>query len=163
MLPSEKKIFDLAGLQAERAKWQAGGEAVVFTNGCFDLLHLGHVDYMERAKALGNRLIVAINTDASVRAQNKGGDRPIQPEQARLRLIAALESVDAVLLFEEETPLRLIEALTPDILVKGADYSVEQIVGAKETMARGGRVETIPLVEGFSTSGIISRIRSFKP
>jgi rfaE bifunctional protein nucleotidyltransferase chain/domain len=127
---------------------------VVFTNGCFDILHVGHITYLAKARQLGDMLIVGLNSDASVR-RLKGAARPVNPESARAQLLASLLFVDAVILFEEDTPLQLIEALKPDILAKGADYNMENIVGAKETLARGGQVCTIELVEGYSTTSLL--------
>jgi len=131
---------------------------VVFTNGCFDLLHRGHVAYLDAARRLGDVLIVALNTDASVR-RLKGEGRPITGESDRAWVIAGLEAVDAVTLFDEETPLELITALLPDILVKGGDYTADSVVGGREVEGAGGRVEIIPFVTGRSTSDIIHRIR----
>ncbi|MBC7570546.1 MAG: D-glycero-beta-D-manno-heptose 1-phosphate adenylyltransferase [Spirosoma sp.] len=144
----------------ERAnQWRANGQQIVFTNGCFDIVHLGHIDYLEKARALGHRLILGLNTDASVSCI-KGPLRPVVNEYARARLMAALEFIDAVTLFGEETPLTLIEALRPDILVKGDDYTIQTIVGADVVLANGGRVETIALVPGYSTSSLIERIKA---
>ena len=144
---------------ALRQQWAEAGEQVVFTNGCFDILHMGHVDYLEKARNLGDRMILRLNTDASVSAL-KGPERPLNPQMARARLLAALACVNAVVLFGEPTPLELIEALTPDILVKGDDYSVATIVGAEFVIAQGGSVQTVPLVAGYSTTGLIARIRA---
>ncbi|WP_027001050.1 D-glycero-beta-D-manno-heptose 1-phosphate adenylyltransferase [Eisenibacter elegans] len=158
-MPTKIKIYPSpSALRPLLAQWQSQGEQVVFTNGCFDILHLGHIDYLEKARELGQRLVVGLNTDASV-ARLKGPKRPVVPEHARARLIAALAFVDAVVLFEEDTPLTLIQTLQPDILVKGSDYSVDNIVGAAEVLANGGQVLTIDLVDGFSTSLIIDKIR----
>jgi rfaE bifunctional protein nucleotidyltransferase chain/domain len=132
---------------------------VVFTNGVFDVLHRGHVDYLARARALGDLLVVAVNTDASVRRLGKGDDRPINPQDDRAYVLAGLESVDYVTLFDEDTPRELIAALLPDVLVKGGDYTRDTIVGAGEVEAAGGRVETIPLVPGRSTTSILQRVR----
>ena len=132
---------------------------VVFTNGVFDVLHRGHVDYLARARALGDLLVVGVNTDASVRRLGKGGDRPINPQDDRAYVLAGLESVSCVTLFDEDTPRELIAALLPDVLVKGGDYTRETIIGADEVEAAGGRVETIPLVPGRSTTGILQRVR----
>ena len=134
-------------------------DVVVFTNGVFDLLHPGHVDYLERARALGKHLIVAVNSDASVRRLEKGGDRPINDEQVRLTMLAALQAVDAVCLFDEETPRSLIAQVLPDVLVKGADYQLEEVVGRSEVEAAGGRVELLPFLEGHSTTALLRRIR----
>lgn len=138
--------------------WQAAGEKIVFTNGCFDLVHLGHIDYLEKARALGDRLVLGLNTDASV-SRLKGPLRPVVNEAARARLMAALEFVDAVILFDEPTPEALIRAVRPDILVKGDDYTVDRIVGADFVLNQGGTVETIPLVPGYSTTGLIEKIK----
>lgn len=137
--------------------WRQAGQLLVFTNGCFDLLHLGHITYLEQARGLGNRLLVGLNTDDSVR-RLKGKQRPIVPQMARARMLAALACVDAVVLFEQDTPLQLIQTLCPDILVKGGDYNPETIVGADFVVQRGGRVEVIPLLEGFSTTEIVKKI-----
>jgi D-beta-D-heptose 7-phosphate kinase/D-beta-D-heptose 1-phosphate adenosyltransferase len=143
-------------LQRVRA-WQAAGERVVFTNGCFDLLHAGHVTYLERARRYGHRLVVGLNTDRSVSAL-KGPSRPLIREDDRARVLAALASVDAVVLFDEDTPLALIEKLRPDVLAKGADYKEEDVVGAREVKSWGGQIVLVPLVENRSTTGIIRRM-----
>ena len=149
-----------AQLSGAVAAWRAAGRRVVFTNGCFDLLHLGHVDYLERARHLGDALVVGLNTDASVGGLKPG--RPIQDETARARILAALAFVDAVVLFGEPTPLALIELVQPDILVKGDDYAIDGIVGHKLVLNRGGEVRTVPLVPGYSTSRIIEKIVSYE-
>src|SRR6185295_10714775 len=132
---------------------------VVFTNGCFDILHLGHVTYLENARKLGDALIVAVNTDASVRRLNKGPNRPVNPEGDRSRVLSALAWVDVVVLFDEDTPLEIIKAVKPDILCKGADYKRKQdVVGWDVVESYGGRVALIPLVEGRSTSNVIDKI-----
>jgi len=141
--------------------WRAGQARIVFTNGVFDLLHRGHVEYLEEARALGDRLVVGVNTDASVR-RLKGPSRPIVGEEDRLALVRALACVDLALLFDEDTPLELIRALQPDVLVKGADYAPADIVGREVVEARGGRVTTIALREGLSTSELVRRIREGK-
>ncbi|MBA3658564.1 MAG: D-glycero-beta-D-manno-heptose 1-phosphate adenylyltransferase [Gemmatimonadales bacterium] len=133
---------------------------LVFTNGVFDLLHLGHIELLEAARREGDALLVGVNTDASVRRLDKGPDRPIVAEESRARVIAALAAVDCVVLFDEPTPLSLIEALEPDVLVKGADYSLDRIVGAAEVERRGGRVVRIPLVSGCSTTAMVERLRA---
>ncbi|NVO83577.1 D-glycero-beta-D-manno-heptose 1-phosphate adenylyltransferase [Hymenobacter terrestris] len=153
---SKDKILSREALATAVAAWQAAGEKVVFTNGCFDLLHLGHVDYLEKARHLGQRLVVGLNTDASVSRLKPG--RPLQDEVSRARVLASLLFVDAVTLFDEQTPLALIETVQPDILVKGDDYAVSQIVGHEVVLARGGRVLTVPLVPGYSTTRIVERI-----
>jgi rfaE bifunctional protein nucleotidyltransferase chain/domain len=132
---------------------------VVFTNGCFDLLHPGHVTYLAEARALGDALVVGVNTDVSVRRLAKAEDRPLVGENARALVVAGLESVDAVCLFDEDTPAALIEALVPDVLVKGGDYALDQVVGREVVEAAGGRVELIPFVEGYSTTHLVRRIR----
>jgi rfaE bifunctional protein nucleotidyltransferase chain/domain len=133
--------------------------SLVFTNGCFELLHAGHVDYLERARALGDVLVVGVNSDASASRLAKGRGRPIVGETDRARVVAALESVDGVCLFDEDTPEDLIRALQPDVLVKGADYRLEQVVGREVVQGRGGRVELLPLLEGRSTTGLIERAK----
>jgi D-beta-D-heptose 7-phosphate kinase/D-beta-D-heptose 1-phosphate adenosyltransferase len=133
---------------------------VVFTNGVFDLLHPGHVSLLELARAEGDHLVVGVNDDLSVRRLGKGSERPIVPEQARVRVLAALAAVDCVVLFPEDTPLELITALEPDVLVKGADYSRDRIVGADLVEARGGRVVRVPVVAGFSSTAIVERLRA---
>lgn len=155
---TKDKIMDRQQLPAVLADWRAQGRKVVFTNGCFDLLHLGHVDYLEHARHLGGALVVGLNTDASVAALKPG--RPIQDEAARARILAALAFVDAVVLFGEPTPLALIELVQPDVLVKGDDYAIDGIVGHELVLNRGGQVLTVPLVAGYSTSRIIERIMS---
>jgi rfaE bifunctional protein nucleotidyltransferase chain/domain len=155
---SSDKIKSLPEALATIAAWKAAGEKVVFTNGCFDILHVGHVDYLEKARATGDRLVVGLNTDASVR-RLKGQTRPVVLESGRSRVMAALGFVDLVVLFDEDTPKSLIEAVKPDILIKGDDYSVENIVGADFVISSGGKVQTIPLVKGFSTSTIIEKIK----
>ncbi len=135
------------------------GEKIVMTNGCFDLLHVGHVDYLAKAKALGSRLIIAVNDDASVRALNKGDERPLNPLMARMTVLSALGCVDWVVPFSENTPARLIEAVNPDVLVKGGDYQIHQIAGSDVVLKKGGQVVTIPLVEGFSTTKLIEAMK----
>ena len=146
---------------AKLALWHAARARVVFTNGVFDLLHRGHAEYLEEARALGDRLVVGVNTDASVR-KLKGPSRPIVGEQDRAALVRALACVDLVVLFDDDTPERLIEAVRPDVLVKGADYAPEAIVGREFVESHGGRVTTIALREGLSTSEIVKRIREGK-
>lgn len=141
---------------------KAHGEKIVMTNGCFDLLHAGHVEYLESAKTLGDRLIVAVNDDASVRAL-KGEHRPLNPLAARMELLAALRAVDWVVSFAEQTPERLIAAVLPDVLVKGADYTIDQIAGADVVIKNGGTVSTLPLKSGFSTSRLIEKIKEETP
>ena len=155
---SSNKILSQSDLKSRIQIWQENGEKVVFSNGCFDILHLGHIDYLEKAKSLGNRLIIGLNSDKSV-SLLKGSNRPINKVEARGRLLAALEFVDGLTVFEEETPQSLIEFLLPDILVKGADYTIENIAGAKAVIENGGEVKTIKLVEGYSTTRIIESLK----
>jgi rfaE bifunctional protein nucleotidyltransferase chain/domain len=149
------------------ARWvrdlQDRGRKVVFTNGCFDLLHPGHVRYLEEARSLGDALVVGVNTDASVRRLHKGAGRPVTPEGDRATVLAALSCVDRLVLFGEDTPLELITALQPDVLVKGGDYTPGEIAGREAVLARGGRVLALPFVPGYSTSGLIDRIRAGSP
>jgi len=154
-MPTADKILTLESLVEERQEWK--DQKVVFTNGCFDILHLGHVDYLEKAAAKGDKLIVALNTDASV-SKLKGPKRPVNNEMARARIMAALSFVDAVIFFSEDTPFSLIKQLKPDVLVKGSDYKISNIVGADIVMENGGKVETIELVDGYSTTNIINKI-----
>jgi D-beta-D-heptose 7-phosphate kinase/D-beta-D-heptose 1-phosphate adenosyltransferase len=146
----------LAELQKCVKQWRDNGLTVVFTNGCFDLLHIGHVTLLDDARREGDRLILGINSDASV-SRLKGPSRPIVPEHARARVLAALAAVDAVVVFDEPTPLELMVALRPDVIVKGGDYVADEIVGAAEVRSWGGRVKIVPFVEGFSTTQIIAR------
>jgi len=147
--------------QADAIRWRhAQSGLVVFTNGVFDLLHPGHVALLEQARANGTALVVGVNSDASVRRLAKGPDRPLVPAGDRARVLAALQSVDCVVVFDDETPLALITALKPDVLVKGADYDVAQIVGAKEVESWNGRVVRVPLVPNQSTTNLIKRLRS---
>ena len=156
LINPESKIASLGQLQQRMEEWRNEGLAVVFTNGCFDLLHIGHVTLLDDARREGDRLIVGINSDASVR-RLKGPSRPIVPEHARARVLAALAAVDAVVVFDEPTPLELMIALRPDVIVKGGDYVADDIVGATEVRSWGGRVEIVPFVPGFSTTDIIAR------
>lgn len=157
-MPTSDKIYTSVDLFLPVIhSWKKQEKKVVFTNGCFDIVHLGHLDYLEKARALGHKLVVGLNTDASIR-RLKGNTRPIIPEVARARLLAALEFVDAVVFFSDDTPLLLIQTLLPHILTKGNDYSVDNIVGASTVLENGGSVETIELVEGYSTSNIINKI-----
>ena len=159
MQESSHKICSLTEATVRRASWKENNETVVFTNGCFDILHLGHVDYLEKARQAGTKMIVGVNADSSVR-QLKGPSRPVNNEYARARILASLQFVDMVIIFEEETPLQLINTLLPDVLIKGDDYSIETIVGAKEVIANGGKVTTIPLVPSYSTTNIIQKLKN---
>lgn len=154
-----QKIVDASTASQIVKKWQQEGYIIVFTNGCFDILHIGHVDYLEKARNLGGKLVLGLNTDHSIR-RIKGEQRPIVEENARARVMAALSFVDLIVLFDEDTPLRLIQTIKPDILVKGDDYLVENIIGADFVIKNGGAVKTIPLVKGFSTSRIIEKIKN---
>lgn len=157
----EQKIYDAHKLmQRIKVGRDMFNRKIVFTNGCFDILHRGHVDYLSAARSLGDILIVGVNTDASVKRLNKSPQRPINNENDRAYLLAALQVVDAVILFDEDTPYELIKMVQPDILVKGSDYKPEDIVGADIVKARGGEVVTIELTQGFSTSSIIQKIKS---
>lgn len=153
------KVCDLNALLEKVDIWKKSGQKIVFTNGCFDLLHAGHVTYLEAAKRRGDKLILGLNTDRSV-STIKGPTRPVVNENDRARVLAALESVDAVILFDEDTPLALIERLRPDIIAKGSDYTAEQVVGGKEVESWGGEIALIDLVEGRSTSNIIKKLNN---
>ena len=154
---AECKIMPLKQLEAQVEEWRAEGLRIVFTNGCFDLLHIGHVTLLEDARLEGDRLVVGINSNASV-SRLKGPTRPIVPEHARARVLAALAAVDAVVVFDEPTPLELMIALRPDVIVKGGDYVADAIVGATEIHSWGGRVVIVPFVQGFSTTQLIARV-----
>lgn len=153
-----RKIHDLNSLMTLLEQWKRKQETIVFTNGCFDLLHLGHIDYLEKASQLGDRLIVAINSDESVH-RLKGSTRPIQNQSSRAALIAAFGCVAAVILFDSDTPLLLIEAIRPDYLVKGGDWKPEQIAGADLVQSYGGKIIIVPLIPGYSTTRIEQKIK----
>lgn len=153
------KIFDKFSLLDKLSIWRKEEKKIVFTNGCFDILHRGHVDYLAKAADLGDVLIIGINTDDSV-SKLKGTHRPIQDQQSRLQIIASLGFVDGVILFAEPTPLELISLVQPDVLVKGSDYKVENIVGYDLVMSKGGKIQTIDFLDGFSTSGIEKKIKN---
>ncbi len=155
------RLYSRADLAAARAEWKRQGKTVVFTNGCYDILHPGHVRLLEQARSLGDVLILALNTDASVR-RLKGPARPLIAEQERAELAAALEAVDAVTFFDEDTPRELIAAVLPDILVKGADWA-HWIAGREEVEAAGGKVLALPLEPGYSTTGIVETLLSRSP
>lgn len=152
------KVVSRTALSKLIEQLQARGRRIVFTNGCFDLLHPGHVRYLERAKSLGDILVVAVNADESVR-RLKGPTRPVLPESDRSEVVAALCCVDYVTIFEEDTPLEVIEQLRPNVLVKGGDWPKDQIVGRESVEGRGGQVVTIDFEQGYSTTGIIERIQ----
>jgi len=152
------KITDISSLKRKLAAWRFQDKKIVFTNGVFDLLHTGHITYLTKAAELGEKLIIGLNADVSVK-RLKGSDRPVNNENSRALLLAALFFVDAIVLFDDDTPLDLITQLMPDILVKGADYTIDNIVGAKEVIANGGEVKTIDFVDGFSSTSIIQKIK----
>lgn len=154
----KSKIMDWPSLERQIHLWRAAGQKIVFTNGCFDILHLGHADYLAKSAELGDVLVVGLNADDSV-SKLKGPSRPICDEQSRSFLMAALTMVDAVVIFHEETPEKLIKMVRPDVLVKGGDYPIDQIVGGAFVKSYGGTVTTIPLVEGYSTSAIEAKIK----
>jgi len=152
------KITNITTLAGQINTWKSEGKKVVFTNGVFDLLHIGHITYLTKAAELGDKLVIGLNSDSSVK-RIKGEDRPVNDQNSRAALLAAFFFVDAVVIFEEDTPLVLITTLLPDVLIKGADYTVENIIGAKEVIASGGEVKTITFVEGYSSTSIIQKIR----
>jgi len=156
-MDSSQKINDWEDVADKLKEWRRKKEKIVFTNGCFDILHLGHIDYLEKARSFGNRLIIGLNSDSSV-TKLKGIGRPLYQQEARARILAALEFVDIVIMFDQETPYDLINHIKPDILVKGNDYLSENIVGADIVKSKGGKVVTINLVEGYSTSALIEKI-----
>jgi D-glycero-beta-D-manno-heptose 1-phosphate adenylyltransferase len=153
----QTKILPLSELQRKGDEWRAAGKTIVFTNGCFDILHAGHIASLTEAASQGDVLVVALNTDSSVK-KLKGETRPVNSEMARASVMAALEVVDAVTLFSDDTPRELIITLMPDVLVKGGDYKVEEIAGAQEVLANGGRVVINPIIKGYSTTSIIEKI-----
>ena len=158
-MTSESKIVSIEKAIQQIASWKSNNEQIVFSNGCFDILHLGHVDYLEKARAKGDRLVLGLNTDQSV-SRIKGPSRPIVDQNSRARIMAALQFVDLVILFDEETPKQLIESIKPDILVKGNDYDISNIVGADFVIKNGGKVETIELTSGFSSTNVIKKIQT---
>lgn len=153
----EKKIYEPIALQEQVYRWKFLGQKIAFTNGCFDILHKGHIASLSQAAKEADVLVVGLNSDASTK-RLKGEGRPVNNEQARATVLASLLMVDAVILFDEDTPLELIKKVMPDVIVKGGDYTLDQIVGAKEVMAHGGRVVINPIVEGYSTTGILGKI-----
>lgn len=152
------KIVSMNVAQSMVNQWQKQGDKVVFTNGCFDILHAGHVHYLEEARCLGNKLVIGLNTDQSIQRLDKSPARPIQSQDSRAMVLAALDSVSLVVLFDEDTPKELIETLNPNILVKGADYQIDQIVGGSHVIANGGEVKTLEFLPGYSTSKIEQKI-----
>jgi rfaE bifunctional protein nucleotidyltransferase chain/domain len=155
----KSKIYTTGQIKAVLNVWRLLGKRVVFTNGCFDLLHLGHIDYLSKAADMGDKLVIGLNSDASA-SELKGPGRPITDQLSRSLMLASFSFVDAVVIFDEPTPLHLIELVRPDILVKGADYSIEQIVGADLVLQYGGEVKTIEYLSGYSTTLIEKKIRS---
>ncbi|MGB0165669.1 MAG: D-glycero-beta-D-manno-heptose 1-phosphate adenylyltransferase [Luteibaculum sp.] len=168
-LPLNKKLISKEDLIEQVMRWQGRGERVVFTNGCFDILHPGHVAYLNEAKELGDRLVLALNTDRSVKKLNKGPERPLNDELSRAYVLAGLEAIDALCLFDEDTPIDLICALKPDVLVKGGDYNPQEanpqskayIVGSTEVRNWGGQVLCLDFVEGYSTTRLVEKIKRF--
>ncbi|MDZ7648517.1 MAG: D-glycero-beta-D-manno-heptose 1-phosphate adenylyltransferase [Cytophagales bacterium] len=158
MEKSAGKIVDVAEAKTQVKAWQQSGKQVVFTNGCFDLIHLGHVDYLEKARLLGDKLVLGLNTDDSI-SRFKGPERPLQDQTSRARVLAAMQFVDLVVFFNEDNPLELISELLPNILVKGSDYLTENIVGADVVKRAGGVVKTIDFVPGYSTTRIVEKIK----
>ncbi len=160
MKDTSQKIVS-AQMAAEHAlAAQSANQKVVFTNGCFDLLHAGHVDLLNRARALGDMLVLGLNSDASVRSLDKSPERPVVPQEQRAVVVAGLAAVDWVVIFDQPTPAELIATIDPDVLVKGGDWPIEQIVGASQVLDRGGQVQSLPLVEGLSTTGLIQRLKT---
>lgn len=155
----QSKILTLPELITQSKIWKNEMQKIVFTNGCFDLIHSGHLHYLMEARALGQKLVIGLNSDASVQ-RLKGKNRPVKDQQTRLLLLASMEFVDAVCVFEEDTPLQLINSILPDILVKGGDWPIDQIVGAKEVQAAGGTVKSLQFLTGNSTSSIIEKIKN---
>jgi D-glycero-beta-D-manno-heptose 1-phosphate adenylyltransferase len=158
MEKSSDKIVGLAEAKTRVLLWKKAGFKVVFTNGCFDLIHLGHVDYLEKARQLGDKLVLGLNTDDSV-SRFKGPERPLQDQNSRARVLASMQFIDLVVFFNEDTPFSLISDLVPDILVKGSDYLTENIVGADVVKKAGGDVKTIDFVPGYSTTRIVEKIK----
>lgn len=154
-----EKLITASSLVSALAVHRAQGRRIVFTNGCFDVMHIGHTRYLQAARNFGNVLVVGVNTDRSVRGLNKAPNRPIVPEQQRAEVLAALACVDYVVLFDEPDPGRLIAEIGPDVLVKGGDWTPDKIIGRETVEARGGTVKTIPLVPGVSTTAIVEKIK----
>ena len=156
------KIQNWATAKVIVEDWQLAGDKVVFTNGCFDILHAGHVTYLAQAKQLGKRLVLGLNSDNSVQGMQKSPNRPLQNQTSRSLVMAALEAVDLVVIFDQDTPLELIKTLKPNILVKGSDYQIDDIVGGPEVISWGGQVKTIDFVPGYSTTAIEQKILAGK-
>lgn len=155
----QRKIFDRISLEKQLHVWRLQEKKIVFTNGCFDILHYGHIHYLSRASDLGNVLIIGVNADASVKKLNKGSSRPLQDEQSRATILASLGFVSAVVIFEEDTPYELIRLIQPDFLVKGGDWKTEDIVGYDIVKSKGGEVLSLEFIEGFSTTSIEKKIK----
>lgn len=154
-----KKLHSKESLNIFLDTCRKQGQRIVFTNGCFDILHRGHVEYLTQARDLGDLMVLGLNTDSSVKRLGKSPERPINNEETRAIILAGLECVDAIVLFDEDTPYDLIKFVQPDVLVKGDDYKAEEIVGYDIVTAKGGKVITIPLVKGFSTTGLIAKMK----
>lgn len=154
------KIFSLLQLQRSIRIWRMKDYKIVFTNGCFDILHRGHIEYLSKAADLGDVLVIGLNSDASVKKLGKGNNRPIQNENDRALALSAIQFVDAVVIFEEDTPIELIKIIQPDVLVKGGDWTPEQVVGADIVKSKGGEVVILPYLDGYSTTGIENRIKN---
>jgi len=157
----KNKLISIEQLDNLISNWKQAGERIVFTNGCFDIIHQGHIDYLSKAADKGTKLIIGVNTDSSV-SRIKGPNRPIQDEHSRMMILAAMEFVDALILFDEETPINLINQVVPNILVKGSDYKAEDIVGYDTVVNNGGTVETLDFLPGYSTSSIELKIKESK-
>lgn len=155
---SHDKMCDRETAKKRIAAYKEQGKKIVFTNGCFDILHAGHVDLLQRAKELGDILVLGLNSDESVKNQGKGDDRPFNPYEARAFVLAHLESVDIVVPFNEDTPIKLIEDFVPDVLVKGGDWDIEKIVGKDIVQKNGGKVLSLPLIKGYSTTHLADKI-----
>ena len=153
----KSKITSKLELESQLKNWRSQDQKIVFTNGCFDLLHFGHIDYLAKARDLGDRLIIGLNTDASI-SRIKGPSRPVKDQMSRAHILAAIQFVDAVIFFDEETPIELISWIKPDVLVKGSDYTIKGIIGHELVLENGGEVKTISFVEGFSSSKLIDKI-----
>ena len=155
----KSKLFSIEELKDKIDTWRENGDKIIFTNGCFDIVHKGHIEVLAKTADLGNKLIIALNSDNSIK-KNKGSNRPIVDEQARAFLLASLFFVDAIILFSEETPINLIKILKPDVLAKGGDYKIETIIGYKEVKNYNGKVVLVPFIDGYSTTNIIEKIKS---
>ena len=156
---AQHKLHTCESLERWLNIWRFQGKKIVFTNGCFDILHRGHVDYLTRARDLGDVLVLGLNSDASVKRLGKSPERPINTEDSRAAVLGGLECIDAIVVFDEDTPYELIRYVQPDVLVKGSDYKAEDIVGYDIVKAKGGEVMTIPFVQGFSTTGLIEKLK----